>query len=459
MKRLITLTLMLCVLTMMPAAAKKAKEPVDNKKQYINLEWWERYNDPVLNGHVQTLYQKNHDLKIVALKVQEGEKLVRISLANELPQLSLDGSLARNFKSSNLQFGNMMIPSFKQSELQLPLTMSYEIDIWGMNRFRTKSIEKQLEMIKQDERATYIALTSAFAAEYFNLIRVDELVNLQEKIVAIQENIVDKTKTKFENGLCSQNEVLNEQKALTYFREELNNLKNQQSVIEHQLEVYLAAEPGAGVERTNFAAVKPLENLPTHFDSDVISHRPDFLRAENNIKRIGYDVKVARRDFLPKFVLYGQLGLNAYQFDRLFSSPAHMASAGILPQLDLFSGGRKMAILKLKKFEYDEAVQTYQKTILTSFQELNDALVSAETAKKNYDDIEKRCEFEKNLLSLLEQKREIGAAADLDVLYGQERDLLIQKEDVISKINLVISSINVYKAVGGEDLYKIVEHV
>lgn len=118
-----------------------------------------------------------------------------------------------------------------------------------------------------------------------------------------------------------------------------------------------------------------------------------------------------------------------------------------------------MAILKLKKYEYEEAVEKYQKTILTSFQELNDALIGAETAQKNYEDSLKRFEYEKNLLSLLEQKRRIGAAADLDVLYGTERELLVQKEEVINKINLIISSINIYKAVGGEDLYKIVEHI
>ena len=459
MKKLITLLFMLFLLCPQTGFCKAAKEPADYKKQYINLEWWERYNDPVLSGHVQTLYQKNHDLKIAALKVKEGEKLVKISFANELPELSFNGSLARNLKSSNLQFGNMMIPSFKQSELQLPLTMSYEVDIWGMNRFRTKSVEKQLAMIQQDERATYIALTSAFAAEYFNLIRVDELIRIQEQVVKIQEDIANKTQIKFENGLCTQNEVLNEQKALSYVKEELNNLKNQQSVLIHQLEVYLASEPGSGVDRAGFGAVKPLENIPSHFDSDVISNRPDFLRAENNIKRIGYDVKAARRDFLPKFVLYGQLGFNAYQFDKLFSHPAQMAAAGLLPQFDFFTGGRKMAILKLKKYEYEEAVEKYQKTILTTFQELNDALIGAETAQKNYEDSLKRFEYEKNLLSLLEQKRRIGAAADLDVLYGTERELLVQKEEVINKINLIISSINIYKAVGGEDLYKIVEHI
>ena len=437
MKKLITLLFMLFLLCPQTGFCKAAKEPADYKKQYINLEWWERYNDPVLSGHVQTLYQKNHDLKIAALKVKEGEKLVKISFANELPELSFNGSLARNLKSSNLQFGNMMIPSFKQSELQLPLTMSYEVDIWGMNRFRTKSVEKQLAMIQQDERATYIALTSAFAAEYFNLIRVDELIRIQEQVVKIQEDIANKTQIKFENGLCTQNEVLNELKALSY----------------------LASEPGSGVDRAGFGAVKPLENIPSHFDSDVISNRPDFLRAENNIKRIGYDVKAARRDFLPKFVLYGQLGFNAYQFDKLFSHPAQMAAAGLLPQFDFFTGGRKMAILKLKKYEYEEAVEKYQKTILTSFQELNDALIGAETAQKNYEDSLKRFEYEKNLLSLLEQKRRIGAAADLDVLYGTERELLVQKEEVINKINLIISSINIYKAVGGEDLYKIVEHI
>lgn len=439
--------------------ARTTKEPVNNKLQYINLQWWERYHDPILYEHMQAVYTKNHDLKIATLKVKEGEKLVKISFSQELPQLSFNGGLNRNLKSSNLQFGDLVIPSFKQSELQLPLTMSYEVDIWGINRFKTKSIERQLEMIQQDERASYIALSSAFAAQYFNLIRIDKLVDTQQEIVDIQKKIVQKTEKKYQNGLCTKNDVLNEEKALTYLTVELNNLVDAQAVLVHELRVYLSTESDAPIKRSKYNDIKLLPTLPKHFDSDVISNRPDYLRAENNIKRAGYNVKIAKRDFLPKFVIFGQLGFNAYQFNKLFTSPAGMASAGVLPSVDIFDGGRKFAVMKLKKYEYDESIQKYEKTILTSFQELNDSLCGAVTAEKNYSDSQDRVKYENNLFRLLSRKAQIGAASDLDVLYGKEKQLLTEKDEIINKINFLISSINIYKAVGGQDLYEIVEHI
>ena len=197
MKKFFT-TLILCVfmLSCLPAEAKKDKKEEQQQTQrleYLNLSWWEKYNDPILTSYIRELYEKNHDLKIAALKVKEGEKMVKISLANELPQITFDGNLGRTMRSSNQQFGSMLIPSYAQWGYQLPLTASYEIDIWGENRLRTKSIAQQLEIIKQEERASYIALTSAFASVYFNLIKTDKLLDIQKDIVASQEEITKKT--------------------------------------------------------------------------------------------------------------------------------------------------------------------------------------------------------------------------------------------------------------------------
>ena len=167
-------------------------------------------------------------------------------------------------------------------------------------------------------RASYIMLTSAFAADYFNLIRVDKLLELQKQIVDIQEEIVKKTEIKFKNGLCSKTDLLNEQKALTYLKEEYNSLEDRQALLTNQLRTYLAAGADEEIKRTDFDSVSAPEGLPESFESNVIEYRPDYLRAEANIKRAGYDVKVARREFLPKFVIFGQIGFNAYQFAILY---------------------------------------------------------------------------------------------------------------------------------------------
>ena len=179
---LITLLFVVPIFCNNEAIAKKAKKNQEtDRTQYLNLSWWEKYNDPLLTGYIQELYEKNHDLKIAAIKVKEGENIVKISLANELPQVTFDGKLGRIMKGSEQYFGDMMIPDYAQWNYLMPLTASYEIDIWGQNRLRTKSIEKQLEIIQQQERASYIALTSAFATDYFNLIKTDKLIELQKR--------------------------------------------------------------------------------------------------------------------------------------------------------------------------------------------------------------------------------------------------------------------------------------
>lgn len=52
-----------------------------------------------------------------------------------------------------------------------------------------------------------------------------------------------------------------------------------------------------------------------------------------------------------------------------------------------------------------------------------------------------------------------GAASDLEVLYSRETYLMVKKEEVSNKINSIISTIGLYKAAGGVDLYKINENI
>lgn len=441
-----------------PAFASKQEQTQENKIEYMNIQWWEHYNDEHLTNNLLKLYKNNYDLKNAALKVKENEAAVKMQFANELPQLTFSGELTRSLRSSMQQFGSMQIPSYAQYNYYLPLTMGYEVDIWGTNRLRTKSMKQRLEIVKQAERATYIALTSDFASDYFNLIRSDEFLKLQDELIKTQEDIVSKVSDKYAIGLCSINDLLAEQSMLTTLREERNrNVKNRDILVD-SLRVYLA-DSNDNIERNAYDNLVLPEGIPSEYSTSVIEHRPDYLQEEANIERIGFDVKVAKREFLPKFIIFGQIGLNAYHLDTLFNSASQMFNAGILPSIDLFSGGRKIALLKLRKFEYEEALNSYQKTILTGIKEINSGLVEYKTASDNYNESVKRLNLQNKTYSLMQDKHNIGAASDLDVLYAKEAYLLVKKDEVSNKITSLISTIGLYKAVGGIDLYKINENI
>ena len=254
MKKLQILILLICLILPAPIFAKDKSAEPQKHIEYVNIEWWDKFNDENLTNNLLKVYEKNYDLKIAALKVKENEQIVKMQFANELPSLSLSGDLSCDLRGPYQQYGNMRIPTYSQYNYLLPITAAYEVDIWGKNRLKTKSVKQELEIMKQAERATYIALTSDFVSDYFNLIKADEFLSIQDKLIETQSDIVSKTKDKYEIGLCSINDLLAEEKMLTILKEEKNNhLKTQETLI-NSLRVYLA-DSSDKIARTNYEII------------------------------------------------------------------------------------------------------------------------------------------------------------------------------------------------------------
>ena len=195
--------------------AKEAEETKDYKLEYVNISWWKSYNDDNLINLMMSVYNNNQDLKIATINSKQADQAVKEAFANELPNLRFNGNIGRELTSADTRFGELLIPDYSQTRFLLPLTMTYEIDIWGENRMKTKSFEKQRDIIKQNERASYINLTGEAASNYFNLVKLDKLIENQKRLVELQKKIVKMEEKKYANGLCSVDEVLIEKQALT----------------------------------------------------------------------------------------------------------------------------------------------------------------------------------------------------------------------------------------------------
>ncbi len=426
----------------------------DSGLEHMNMDWWKNFNDEHLIQNLLKVYENNYDLKNAALKIQANEQVAKMQFAQELPFVTFSADISRDLKAARQQFGEMQIPTYSQNNFYFPITAGYEIDIWGKNRLKTKSKKQQLEMAKQAQRATYISLTSNFVSDYFNLIKTDKLLEIQKELVGTQKEILSMTKSKFEIGLAPVTEVLYQDKILSTLKEEENNYIKSQEVLTNNLKVYLA-DFNDKVKRTPFEKVVVLENIPQKIDTEIIEKRPDYLQEEANIKRIGFDVKVAKKEFLPSFTIFGQIGLNAYTLSTLCKSPSQFFTAGILPSFDLFSGGRKLAFIKMQKFRYEEALNNYQKIYLNAANEINSSLVDYKTTTKNYIESQDKFSKECKLYYLAKEKRNIGSSSNLNVLSEKEIYLSTQKELVVNKINTILSTISLYKATGGVDLYKL----
>lgn len=451
MKKLKLIILLIC-LTLMPTQTfAKTKNIQDNNDlQYMNLTWWQKFNDQKLNDYLMTIYKNNPDLKIATIKNKQSQQVMKQAFANQLPQLYFNGTMQREFTGSTQRFGEVVIPDYNQAHYILPLTMSYEVDLWGENYLKTKSLKKQIEMTTQDERASYISISSNFASNYYTLVGIDKLIQNQKDLLEIEQNIVNLEEQKYNSGLCPIAEVLSEKQSLTQMQERLNSLEERQDIVVNQLITQLGDRMLTKIDRSNYDSISAIPT-PNEISTEYIGNRPDVQKAELYIQKTGIDIKVARRDFLPKFRVYGQVGFNSYDWCRMFAPHTFLSTAGIAPSLDLFTGGYKKAVLKYNKLEYEKALQIYEKAILTSIQELNDAMMSIKTANSNYEKSKERFNLEKEKLDLSNNQYKIGGRAKLDNMKDQQNILIVEEDMVTNNINRVISTINLYKATGGKD--------
>ena len=248
MKRVISVALLASIMSMnfMPAFAieqtstastatpKQFKSMVSKNKKtsdqykfdYINMNWWSNFNDDILNSYIEKAVLNNYDLKMASINVEEYYQNVKLQFANELP------SAAAGFGP-----GWYKAPGLTNTDIGfgLPIIVQYEADIFLKNHNKTQAVKKLYEGSKQDERATYIAVASAVGSTYFNIINLDKMINLQEKIVKLRQEIYDLMLASNKEGLTSTADTVKANKALVQGQTDLIELRKNREQMLHQL--------------------------------------------------------------------------------------------------------------------------------------------------------------------------------------------------------------------------------
>ena len=438
---------------LMPVSAKLKGGIEDAKKNYINADWWDRFNDPILKEYVIQSTTANHDMKIASLRVLETTQLVRESLGKELPSLGLGSmELSRKKTSNTVGMGSFYLPSYSQSTYTIPLSVNYELDLWRKNRQRTLQQAKILEAVKFDEKATYISLTTAVASAYLNAISLDKQIELQKEILKLREEIYEMTKANYEQGLLTAQDVITVDKALTEGETVLTDLQKKHSVFLNQLAVLTgqSSDDSSSLKRGSIDSIELPENIPSSIKSEIVQQRPDILKAEAEMQSAKINVELARKDLLPSIALTGIFGFNTNNYSKIFSWDSYIVSGGLNMLGGIFTGGQRNARLKAKKYQYEQMLESYQNTILTAFQEVNDALASLKYGIQKDENNKKRLRAEQNNFDLIEDKYKRGAISYLDTLQYKERVLSLEREKIQSKTECLVDALSLYKAVGGQ---------
>ena len=422
---------------------KNKKISDDYKFAYINMSWWENFNDDILNSYIEKAVLNNYDLKMATLSVDEYYQNVKLQFSKELPQIYAGGG-----------YGLNKLPGTTSTSgtWGLPILVNYEADIFLKNHDKTKAVKKLYEGSKLDERAAYISIASAVGTVYFNIITLDKMISIQEEIVNLRQEIYDLFLLRNKEGLTSTADTIKANKSLVAGQTTLVELRKNREKLLHQLCVLIGESPENkdSLERASIDDINWEQTIPYEIPSEIIIQRPDYMKAELMVEKAGIDVRVAKKEFLPSINL-GGLGLfNAENLGSLFTTKNMLLGLGGGLVLPLFTGGAKIANLKLKKTTYERILQNYYKTNLTAMQEVNDSLISARLDREKMEQTLQQYNLEKSDYGYSEKKYEQGTISKLDLIQYKENLLSIEKLVAQQQVECMADLISLYKATGSK---------
>jgi multidrug efflux system outer membrane protein len=200
---------------------------------------------------------------------------------------------------------------------------------------------------------------------------------------------------------------------------------------------------GGSLDRISPPRVTP--GLP----SELLTQRPDIRRQEAQLASATANVGNARAQFFPSITLTGQGGYQSSSLASLFQPHAAFFSAvGGLTQ-PIFDGGRILGNFEFTKARQDELLQTYRKTVVQAFADVDNALVAIRQTTEKLRLQREVVAASRRAFQLSEQQLRAGTADIVVVLNTQLT--LFQAEDVLWQAQLarLLAIVSLYQALGG----------
>ena len=412
-----------------------------------DIPWKVYFKDTNLQALIAEGLEQNIDIQISLTRIKQAEAKLSMEKGNRLPDVSAGFQINHTRTSSGNNSRDIM--GYVSNENSLGFLASWEVDLWG--KLASKSRAQYANYLNSFEYKNLVQtdLITNIANDYYNLLALDRQLQItRETIVLLQESATTMEALK-EAG--QQNAASVEQSNALLYSTQLSvpALESQIREKENAICLLLGRKPGH-IERTSIGEQIVNTNLRIGVPVQLLSRRPDVKQTELTLLSAYATADAARANFYPSLTITSaSFGLAAGGFSDFFK-PENIA-ANIVAGLTqpVFNRHQLKGNLKIAEAQQEEALLNFRNAVLRAGQEVSDILYGYESSLKKNEFRERQIaslinavDYSKNLLIA-------GEAIYTEVLSAQQDLLSAQLNQVNDKLEQLIYSVNLYKALGG----------
>ncbi|MGE0093137.1 MAG: efflux transporter outer membrane subunit [Alphaproteobacteria bacterium] len=422
-------------------------------------KWWEALGDPTLNRLIEAAYKSNYSLQVAGVRILEARAQLGIAIGQSYPQqqaLTGDYTAARQSPNSSTA---VPIPGFQTlntQSVQFGLTASWEIDFWGKFRRAIESADASLMSSIAAYDAALVTLTGDVASTYITIRTFEERIRIARANVEIQKESLRIANVRYEEGETS---LLDVEQALTELAQteaQIPGLETSLRQAKNALAVLLGIPPAqvrALLEGPSRIPAAPSQ-IAVGIPKDLLRRRPDVRQAELVAASQSAQIGVAKAQLYPAFSLVGFFGfassnVGSASLGDVFSWGSRTGSIGPSMTFPFLNYGQLTNQVRAQDANFQQAVLTYQNTVLTAQKEVEDGLATYLMAQQSVARYREAVRSAAKSADLALVRYREGQTDYTTVLTAQQQLLAVQDNLAISLGNVPQGLVSVYRALGG----------
>lgn len=417
------------------------------------MDWWRRYEDPILIQLVETALAENLDINLAAARVREARAALGLRRAAELPVIRGEFDANRQDFGDSSPIGGGGVGPF--SDYRLAASLSYEVDLWGRLARATEAARARLLQSSYSQDAIRLNVISETVATYFELRAIQDQIAITNETIHAREESYQLEEARLRFGAASELSLRQAEAELERTRAELPRLQARARNLRRALGILTGDTPRLLVEMDDLPPGSLSDvyfdvSLPAVLPSDMLERRPDIRAAEAALVAANADIGVARANWFPRIDLLAVLGTGSSQsIANLFSGPATLWQLGgsvVQPLLD--TGNRRFEI-EGAEVRHEVAELEYRASVRNAFVEVGDTWELMVAASDQLEIRGREVEALEAAMRQAQRRYQDGFSSYLEVLDAKRSLFQAQLQQIDSARDRLAATVTLFKALGG----------
>ncbi|HET6606885.1 MAG TPA: efflux transporter outer membrane subunit [Rhodopila sp.] len=367
-------------------AGWKMSQPADTADKGA---WWSIYHDPELDRLERMIDVSNQTVKQFEAQYRSAVALVAEARAGLFPTAGLTAGVSRigggssrgssgssgsgTSGSSASSGGGSSGGSSRGTQFSIAGSVDWDLDVWGRIRRQVESNAAGAQVSAADLANARLSAQATLATDYFDLRAEDALAQLLTDTVAAYRRALQITENQYRAGTTSSIDYVTALAQLQSTQAQLVAVGVQRQQFEHAIAV-LTGRPPSDLTLSPAPLATAVPVIPPGLPSALLERRPDVAAAERAMQQENALIGVAVAAYYPDISLSALGEYGGFPLGALFNASNRIWSLGASGSETLFDAGLRHAEVAAARATYDASVASYRQTVLTAFQQVEDAL-------------------------------------------------------------------------------------